>query len=156
MNIFYLDSDPEIAASYLCDKHVVKMIVESAQMLCTAHRELDDADYDWLYKSTHKNHPSAKWVRDSIGHYRWLYNHFEAMVREYHARYNRKHKTFMDKDRGWRLRIAPKNISYEDFIPPPLCMPEECKRDNTIKSYRIYYKTKTFAEWRYTEKPNWY
>jgi hypothetical protein len=41
MNIFYLDKDPIKAAEYSCDKHVVKMILESAQMLCTAHRVLD-------------------------------------------------------------------------------------------------------------------
>ena len=55
MNIFYLSHDPEEAAQYQYNKHVVKMILESAQLLCTAHRELGNDDVP--YKSTHKNHP---------------------------------------------------------------------------------------------------
>ena len=72
MNIFYLDSDPYVAAKMHCDKHVVKMILESAQMLSTAHRVLDGdeyADERGLYKMAHKNHPSTIWVRTSTDNY---------------------------------------------------------------------------------------
>ena len=68
MNIFYLDRNPIVAAQMMCDKHVVKMILESAQMLSTAHRVLDGdtyADLVGLYKIAHKNHPSSVWVRSS-------------------------------------------------------------------------------------------
>jgi hypothetical protein len=63
MNIFYLNSDPERAAQLQYNKHVVKMILESAQLLCSAHIMLD-SEIDVPYKLTHKNHPSAIWVRD--------------------------------------------------------------------------------------------
>ena len=102
MNIFCLDKDPVKAAQMMCDKHIVKMLLESAQLMCTAHRELDVScnimpNIDkMLYKSTHKNHPSAKWVRESAYNYIWLYRHWVAMNDEYKLRYNKKvnHKSF--------------------------------------------------------------
>jgi len=81
MNIFYLDKDPRICAENHCDKHCVKMILEYAQLLSTAHRVLDgdpnqelpDGRQDVLYKATHVNHPSAVWVRQNEANYKWLY-----------------------------------------------------------------------------------
>ena len=85
MNIFYLDEKPMTAARMHCDKHVVKMILESAQMLSTAHRILDGNDYAdrrGLYKATHKNHPANIWVRESANNYVWLYNLFTFLCIE--------------------------------------------------------------------------
>ena len=79
MNIFYLDHDPRIAAKYHCDKHVVKMILESAQMLATAHRVVDKNDDDILYREAYKNHPSTKWVRSNLYHYTWLWSLFNSL-----------------------------------------------------------------------------
>ena len=62
MNIFMLHQEPQIAAQYHCDKHVVKMILESAQLLCTA---LNEAGVPMPYRVTHKNHPCSIWVRES-------------------------------------------------------------------------------------------
>ena len=96
MNIFYLDKNPKIAAQMQCDKHVVKMILESAQMLCTAHRVLDGDDYAnkmGLYKLAHKNHPSTIWVRSSYKIIEWLYDHMIALMNEYTYRYGKKHAT---------------------------------------------------------------
>ena len=72
MNIFYIDKDPIKAAQMACDKHVVKMILETAQLLCTAHRVIDGVDLQMnslleettMYRATHINHPSTKWVRE--------------------------------------------------------------------------------------------
>ena len=86
MNIFYLNKDPQIAAIEHNDKHCVKMILEYAQMLCTAHRELDGekkADDLLMYKSTHINHPSTVWTRERKPHYEWLYRLFVALSEEY-------------------------------------------------------------------------
>ena len=86
MNIFYLDKDPVVAAQMMCDKHVVKMILESAQMLSTAHRVLDGDTYAnkvGLYKMAHKNHPSTIWARSSIENYDWLSGHMQALMKEY-------------------------------------------------------------------------
>ena len=96
MNIFYLDRDPQIAAQMMCDKHVVKMILESAQMLSTAHRVLDGdeyADKNGLYKKAHVNHPSSEWVRCSYQQYKWLYDHMVALMEEYTYRYGKHHAT---------------------------------------------------------------
>ena len=65
MNIFVLDNDPFKAAEYQCDKHVVKMVLETAQLLCSAHETAP-------YKRTHYNHPCAIWTRSSLSNYMWL------------------------------------------------------------------------------------
>ena len=158
MNIFYVDSDPAVAAQSLCDSHVVKMILESAQMLSTAHRILDDANYDWLYKSSHINHPCNKWIRLSGENYNWLYLHMIALGQEYTIRYKKKHKTIIDKDRGELLSNPPLNIGNELFSEPPRCMPDDCKTDSTVESYINYYNKykKQMAKWNYTKKPVWF
>ena len=78
MNIFYLHQDPHEAAKLQYNKHVVKMILESAQMLCTAHHCIMTGDADVPYKMAHKNHPSTVWARRSANNYEWLYHHFVA------------------------------------------------------------------------------
>lgn len=65
MNIFYLDKDPKLCAQYHCDKHVVKMILESAQLLCTAVNEAAGKEVA-PYKSTHVNHPCSIWSWSGI------------------------------------------------------------------------------------------
>ena len=92
MNIFRLDNDPFVAAYNQCNKHVVKMCLETAQLLSTAHRVLDgeDANPD-LYKATHKNHPSAVWARENSSNYLWLMQHFDALLLEYAFRYYKRH-----------------------------------------------------------------
>ena len=81
MNIFYLDKNPTVAASYFYDKHKVKMILECAQMLCTAHIALGNEDVP--YKKSHLNHPSSVWVRANKENYQWLYDHMLALGKEY-------------------------------------------------------------------------
>ena len=84
MNIFYLDSRPDTAAEMHCDKHCVKMILEYAQLLSTAHRVLDGDDaHPDLYKIAHKNHPSTRWTRSSEDHYVWLYELFRNLSIEF-------------------------------------------------------------------------
>ena len=75
MNIFFLSENSKVCAKYHCDKHVVKMIVEYAQLLSTAHRASDGYSGDSCYKTTHKNHPSAIWSRESDTNYVWLYDY---------------------------------------------------------------------------------
>ena len=90
MNIFYLHRDPVIAAKVQYNKHVVKMILESAQMLCTAHHHYDE-DTDVPYKKAHYNHPSTIWTRESDEHYMWLFDHMCALGKEYTKRYGKIH-----------------------------------------------------------------
>jgi len=162
MNIFYLDKDINKAAEYHNDKHCVKMILEYAQLLCTAHRELDgDNANENLYKSTHKNHPSAKWVRESLWNYVWLYRHWVAMNDEYKLRYN-KTKNHMSFDKlNDILKNPPKNIPLAKIgtLPTP-AMPDYCKIDgDVVASYRKYYinEKKDIATWKIpSRKPKWF
>ena len=139
MNIFYLDRDPVVAAKMHCDKHVVKMILESAQMLSTAHRVLDGdeyADERGLYKMAHKNHPSTIWVRTSTDNYMWLNRLFGALCKEYTYRYGKHHASE-------RLLVplakAPNGLDFNGFTDPPQCMPELCKGEDTVLAYQNYY-----------------
>ena len=94
MNIFYFDECPVVSAEAQPDKMLVKMPLETAQMLCTAHRVLDGdeyADANGLYKTAYKNHPCTVWARQSRGNYEWLYVHFLALAMEYNFRYNSQH-----------------------------------------------------------------
>ena len=145
MNIFILDNDPVIAAQMQCDKHVVKMIVESAQMLSTVHRMLDgtmerrpsksgsmiqyfyleDEREDILYKACHFNHPSTIWTRESIHNYQWHYKHFIALCDEYTYRYGKIHAT--DTKLREALKSPPNNIPDNRVFTQPQCMPDQYK-----------------------------
>ena len=135
MNIFHLHKDTEICARYHCDKHVVKMILESAQMLCAAHHILGNPD-DVPYKLAHKNHPCTIWVRENSLHYDWLYEHMMALGDEYTARYG---KTHMSINKCKHLDIHPENIPHEEFEQPPQCMPDKYKDKCSIQAYWNYY-----------------
>ena len=138
MNIFYLDNDPYKAASYFYDKHKVKMIVESAQMLCTAHHVYGNPD-DVPYRQAHLNHPSTMWARESRPNYFWLYEHMIALGQEYTKRYGKIHAT-IDKCR-FVLSFCPDGITSEQFTEPPQCMPDEYKVPGcSITAYWKYYE----------------
>ena len=166
MNIFFLDKRPDNAAEMHCDKHCVKMILEYAQMLSTAHRVLDGENvHPDLYKIAHKNHPSTIWTRSSKQHYDWLFRLFRMLSAEYSIRYglitdtNDTFKVHKSWDKlGKILETAPKNIVDNGWIDPPQCMPDHCKKPDTIDAYRNYYLTEkaSFSTWNYTNKPKWW
>ena len=136
MNIFYLDKDPITAAVVQYNKHVVKMILESAQMLCAAHHILGDPD-DVPYKLAHKNHPCTIWTRENSLHYDWLYEHMIALGNEYEDRYGKEHLSITK----CKVPLAnqPENIPHEPFEQPPQCMPDEYKDECSIQAYWNYY-----------------
>jgi len=149
MNLFYLDTDPVDAARMQCDRHVVKMILETAQMLSTAHVELDGIQM--AYKATHKNHPSTVWVRSSIPAYRWAFQHLMALGDEYTRRYGKVHKTI--REHSDALSLLPVNIDPNAvFVDPPQCMYDECKREDTVVAYLTYYNAKA-DEWAAAGRP---
>lgn len=135
MNIFYLDSDPVKAAELHYNKHVVKMVLEAAQLLCTAHHVAGDGNVP--YKKTHVNHPSAVWTRSSVANYRWVYNYMLALGSEYTRRYGKNHLT-IQKCKSV-LANAPCNVKDTEFYEPPQCMPDEYKANNAIEGYLNYY-----------------
>ena len=163
MNIFYLHRDPIIAARFQCDKHVVKMILESAQMLSTAHRVCDGdtwADLVGLYKTVHKNHPSTLWARANAMNYMWLYQHMTGLMNEYTYRYEKTHATerLLKPLNRLPVTLTETHDKVKTFTPPPQCVPEECKREDTVEAYREYYiKEKShFAKWKKREVPEWF
>ena len=180
INIFYLHNNTIECAKLHTDKHVVKMILEYAQLLSTAHRYLDGTpivirratnnrkqtryilpnDFDGvLYSSTHINHPSAIWVRKSKENYIWLSNMLLALCGEYTYRYGKTHKVERDGLCFVLLKNIPKNIGNEGWSEPTPAMPDTYKvNSNSIKSYINYYvgAKQHLASWKKREKPDWY
>jgi hypothetical protein len=143
MNIFYLDKDPIKAAQVQYNKHVVKMILESAQMLCTAHHhytELLSQDDSYIpYKKAHYNHPSTIWCRENSEQYLWLYNHMIALGNEYTKRYNKIHLTITKC--ADILQATPAGIPLGIFEEPPQCMPDQYKVPGcSVTAYWNYYE----------------
>ena len=141
MNIFYLDKCPHKAAELQYNKHVVKMILESAQMLCTAHHhfaERHEINADYIpYKKAHYNHPSTIWARENHYQYQWLYWHMMALGDEYKKRYNKEHLSITKCKEC--LSFSPYGISLGKFEQPPQCMPDEYKDKCSIQAYWNYY-----------------
>jgi hypothetical protein len=176
MNIFAVDDNPKISAQSLVDKHVVKMILETAQLLSTAHRILDGEEYigqsksgrkakRWrlpddreniLYSATHINHPSAVWCRLTNNNYNWLVCHFIGLIDEYTYRYGKNHKC-SDKDFVAALYFLPDNIPVGHLTPVTPAMPDEYKVACSVQSYRKYYKNGKAHLHKYTkrEMPEW-
>lgn len=176
MNIFYIDHDPVQAAQWMVDKHVVKMILESAQLLSTAHRFLDgietqgktptgrnvkrwilpDAREQVLYSATHINHPSAVWCRKSVENYNWLADHMFALLAEYTYRYEREHK--VQGELSYMLQSPPNNLKEWDATPMLCAMADEyIISDDPLVNYRNYYKkgkTRMF-NWKKRQPPEW-
>jgi len=181
MNIFVLDLNPEEAARQHCDKHVVKMILETVQMLITTYYTLENI-YDnkkldnnklkkifpkfplkdsenniKYYKLTHVNHPCTKWVRDSLSNFNWLLKLWLALCKEYTFRYKKIHK--LEKVLLWIEKNKPNNIIDKGLTEFAQAMPEIYKVEkDAVQSYRNYYigEKHKFAKWAYTEQPNWW
>lgn len=185
MNLFYLDNDLDKCAEYHVDKHVNKMILEAAQILCTAiwvdellgfvPRALNKEESAVLneYKKTEKglkpeerkltpylgmmyNHPCTIWSRSSLENFYWTFCYAHALAEEYRYRYGKEHKSF------WEVINKlphPKNMQDEGFTKFGLAMPDELKDyDNPIEAYRKYYMLDkgTFATWKFRDKPEWW
>lgn len=164
MQIFYVDSDPEKCAQALCNRHVIKQVLESAQILCTTHRYYSSDPRPMyykdvkFYKSTHVHHPCVRWCQQNITHYNWLVQHAKALCQEYTYRYNKRHKSQIIIELcGLFAPSMPKSL----FIDPPQCMPDEYKRaDSTVYAYRDCYwlhKRNTMSmKWTRRNPPEWW
>ena len=138
MNLFVLDFNPRIAAEHHCDKHVVKMILETAQLLYTAHWILNPEDMPPdSYKKTHVNHPCAIWVRESLSNYIWATELGLWLCNEYTHRYGKIHKT--QRHLEWLSTNIPKELVDIGITEIRQAMPIECKRPNPVEGYRNYY-----------------
>lgn len=159
MNRFILHEDPQLAAIAHNDKHVVKMILEEAQMLSTAHHlslwgiPRDIASQ--LYKPTHSFHPCSVWVRESRENYLWALSLFEALCKEYTHRYDKIHKSSSLLP---LLSTPPDNMPCIGLTPFPQAMPDHCKRASSVDAYRAYYMAEKadIAKWTHREQPSWW
>ena len=169
MNIFYLHRDTRICAEMHNDSHSIKMVLEYAQLLSTAHRVIDGTPTDCLsrsgrkqtryvlpderehilYSATHINHPSAQWVRQSTSNYMWLYNLLSDLCKEYTYRYGKVHKVEREVIQG--LKYFPAKMKIGPFTEPTPAMPDDVKVPNdSIASYRAYYinNKQHLASWK--------
>jgi hypothetical protein len=134
MNIFLLHLDPTKCAQYHADKHVVKMILETAQMLCAVHWRYGSPA---PYKATHKNHPCTVWAGNTTTNYHFLHDLGIALCNEYTYRYNKTHKTENILN---TICTPPSELlatGLTDFVQ---AMPEEYKGTNAVEAYRTYYQ----------------
>ena len=186
MNIFVLHNDPVKAAQLQCDRHVVKMTLESMQMLSTCHRMLDgklttrpsisgkrvvqyydlyegsdDLEAELMYmRAVHFEHPCNQWLRRSEGNYRWMWEHTKALCKEYTYRYGKIHKNEMPL--LWGLQSSPRNIPKGGMTPFELAFkdyPECLALKEPVKAYRAFYQTKQDRfkmVWTKRKVPEWF
>ena len=160
MNIFVLDDDPIASAHMMCDKHIPKMVVESAQMMASALRRHGAGDEQMPltksgtpYKGGYKHHPCTVWAGDSDTNFLWLANHAIVLCQEYKKRFGKVHA----------CQNAIHQMSHmmpyvgEEMTPFAQAMPDEYRNPCAITAYRAYYHSKTFAKWeKGTPAPNWW
>ena len=152
MNIFILDKNIKKCAAYHCDQHVVKMILENVQMLCTA---LNKKGFTTPYKSTHVKHPCVLWVEESYDNFTWLQNLAIALNDEYAYRYNKKtdHKSMSVLPQIKQHRFESNGLT--EFAQ---AMPDEYKvPGDAVRAYRQFYlgEKMGFATWTRRRKPAW-
>ena len=152
MNIFVLDEKVEKCAEYHSDKHVIKMILESAQMLSAVVRL---NGYDVGYKLTHKNHPCTKWARESLSNYNWLKELTKLLNYEYRYRYE---KDINHKSYDVVMTLPTPKIPDIGLTPFAQAMPDQYKNKNAVKAYRDYYinEKSKFLTWTNRKTPIWY
>jgi hypothetical protein len=177
MNIFYLHPEPKTCAEMHNDKHCVKMIIEYAQLMSTAHRLLDGVPYTdktangrsikrWrlqgpddsvMMKASHINHPSAVWTRSNRQNYVWLYHLWYHLCKEYTYRYGKVHA--VETRLRNALYLPPANLISSEFYPPTPAMPDTYKvMGDSIASYRNYYNggKQHLATWKKRPMPDWF
>jgi len=177
MNIFVLDDDPITAAQMMCDKHVPKMVVETAQMMASALRRHGATDENFIalgiltkagkpYKGGYAHHPCTVWAGDTWPNFSWLAIHGIGLISEYRKRFGKDHACTKPIRRmeglGRALILKPSDDILEHITggvrtPFALAMPDEYKDDDAVKAYRSYYHAKTFARWeKGTPAPDWW
>lgn len=150
MQLFVLDDDPYTAGRYYYDTHVIKILVEAAQMMCTAYPAGVPP-----YKHTHVNHRCAKWVRECSGNFRWTLSLAYSLAHQYTKRFNKTHKT--SNVLAW-IDLHKPEIPNGYRTPFVQNIPEELRLEDPVLSYRKYYMTvkRHLAKWTKTEKPDWW
>lgn len=168
MNIFFLHTNPRRCARWHCDKHVVKMLLETCQLLYTCHwivdgvTELPSAPLlkngkGHGYKKSHWNHPCAKWLRMSLSSYIWLATLGQELLREYNYRYPGRHHA-CGAHIEWLYTNRPQKLVERGWVEPLMAMPDIYKSGDPVASYRRYYigDKSGFAKWTGRHRPHWF
>ena len=173
MNIFFLSWSYEECAKLYCDQHVVKILLEIAQMLYTAHHTTSPSGWNANapltkngkahgYRPAHPKHPMTIWVGSTINNYMWTVKFGMALACEHHRRFGTVHSCVPHI--LWLFTNIPKSFSGNtsataryategfppNLTPPPMCMPLEYHDDNIVRAYQNYYKGDKlrFARWK--------
>jgi len=160
MNIFIVNQDPAQAARDLCDKHVVKMIVEGCQMLSTNHRICGShviyAPVN-LYKASFANHPCTIWARESFDNYEWLARHTHELCMEYTRRYDKVHSC-QQMAKWFMMHVVLPHGATDSLTPFPQAMPDQYRSTDAVVAYRKYYlgEKARFAKWNHGNPPSWF
>jgi hypothetical protein len=154
MNIFWVNDDPVRAAMDLCDKHIPKMALETAQMLCAAY-----PDGVAPYRRAYYNHPCTKWARQTQANYDWLVEHGYGLCYEFIRRYRKQHAC---RDIiSWCEDHSDLLLLDQELglTAPAQAMPDWYKSDDPVEAYRNYYLNdkRYFAKWeRLGRVPTWW
>ena len=167
MNLFILSQSVSQTAEWMFDKHIVKIILEAAQILSCCKRILDtdisEEESNKIYKLTHRNHPINVWIRESYANYCYVLDLSNAMHNEWRYRYNHPdtkfHKAYLIimylKENPPPLEKFPQKVS----TPFVLAMPEQYKTQCPYQSYRNYYNSpekQKIASWKKRNTPEWF
>ena len=168
MNIFFLSRKASRCARWHCDKHVVKMMLETAQLLYTAHWVLDvepdfataprRGDGEIGYRPIRNvRHPCAIWVRESLRHYSWLADLGVALCAEYRHRFGQGRQHSCEEHIFWLYAHRPAAIEDRGWKQPAQAMPAEWRRADSVAAYRAYYKGGKSHLLSYTARgvPHW-
>lgn len=152
MNIFAVDHCPLTAASQLCDKHVVKMVLETAQLFATLFWR---SGREAPYKMTHKNHPCSLWLTESRQNAEWAMLHGLGLADEYMARYGKRHKS-QGVLEVLAAQLDTLGLPDRELTPFALAMPDQYKVECPVESYRNYYRHDKvkIATWK-RNRPDW-
>jgi hypothetical protein len=155
LQLFILDSDPLKAAKMHCDKHVVKMPLEAAQILSTVHHIHDSIYKEKCYKKTHEKHPCVIWASKSPKNYEWALSLLKALLSEYTFRYEKIHKS---SELLKYLEYNPVKSDIDELTPFAQAIPKEYISDNAVTAYRNYYisEKSSFCKWSKRKAPEWY
>ena len=153
MNIFVLDLDPEQCAMYHVDRHVVKMILETTQLLNNAVYRHNNVIP--IYKITHNNHPASIWASKTKSNFIWLNNLGLSLCKEYTYRYGKIHKCQEYLELFSKRDFNLPDGDLTDFVQ---CMPNEYKAENAVDAYRRYYigAKQSLAKWTNRTIPYWW
>jgi len=160
MNIFVLDENPFVAAEMLCDKHVPKMCVESAQMMASALLRHNVSEFDMPltkkgtpYKGGYKHHPCTVWAGDTSSNFNWLASHGISLCEQFFLRWGHPHGC---TEPIIVMTSLASNIPAGELTSFAQAMPDELRDKCAVTAYRNYYRTKEFAAWEFFDPPHWW